>query len=83
MSLDVEFGWKYVKSNMKDIPEEIITEYNLKSKEVNRHVYIEVQKEMYELPQLGLLSNKLLEKRLAAFGYCQSRVVPGLWKYKW
>ena len=38
---------------------------------------------MYSLPQLGLLANKLLEKRLNKRGYHQSKVVPGIWKHKW
>ena len=75
--------WEYVKLNMKDIPDEIIKEYNLQAKESNGHVYVEVRKGMYGLPQSGLLSNELLEKRLAPFGYYQSRRIPGLWRHKW
>ena len=63
---------------MKDIPKEIIKEYKLKSKEINGSVYVEVRKGMYGLPQSGLLSNELLEQRLAPFGYYQSKRIPGL-----
>ena len=38
---------------------------------------------MYGLPQAGLLSNELLEKRLDNQGYRQSKLVPGLWKHDW
>ena len=38
---------------------------------------------MYGLPQAGLLANELLEKRLNAKGYKQSKLVPGLWKHEW
>ena len=38
---------------------------------------------MYGLPQAGLLSNELLEKRLDNQGYRQSKLVPGLWKNNW
>ncbi|KAL7535731.1 hypothetical protein ACHAXR_006701 [Thalassiosira sp. AJA248-18] len=38
---------------------------------------------MYGLPQAGLLANKLLEKRLNENGYCQTKLVPGLWKHDW
>jgi hypothetical protein len=38
---------------------------------------------MYGLPQAGLLANELLEKRLNAHGYHQSKLVPGLWKHIW
>ena len=36
---------------------------------------------MYGLPQAGLLSNEMLEQRLAPHGYYQSQLVPGLWKH--
>jgi hypothetical protein len=36
---------------------------------------------MYELPQAGLLANELLEKRLNACGWRQSKLVPSLWKH--
>ena len=38
---------------------------------------------MYGLPQAGLLTNELLEKRLNAHGYHQSKLVPGLWNHIW
>ena len=68
---------------MKDIPDKIISEYNLKEKEVNEFVPVEVRKGMYDLPQSGLLSNKLLQQNLALFGYRQSKLVQGLWKHDW
>jgi hypothetical protein len=60
--------------------EEIINEYKLREK-VNKQgmVCIEVTKGMYGLPQAGLLTNELLEKRLNEQGYFQSKLVPGLW----
>ena len=38
---------------------------------------------MYGLPQSGLMSNELLEKRLNKCGYQQSKRVPGLCKHDW
>ena len=38
---------------------------------------------MYGLPQVGLLAQKLLKKRLAKHGYKQSDVTPGLCTHKW
>ena len=70
--------WEYVKLNLCDIPQEVIAEYNLHAKAVDRHVYVEVRKGMYGLPQSGILANKLLEEKLAPFGYKQSQLVPGL-----
>ena len=38
---------------------------------------------MYRLPQSGLLSQQLLEKRLNAEGYNQNTLVLGLWTRTW
>jgi hypothetical protein len=37
---------------------------------------------MYRLPQAGILAHLLLEERLNAHGYSQSKAVPGLWRHK-
>ena len=74
---------EYIRINLKDIPEEIITEYKLKkTATADGSVYIQANKGMYGLPQSGLLANELLEKRLNKNGYHQSKLVPGLWKHK-
>ena len=38
---------------------------------------------MYSLPQAGILAQELLETRLNAHGYQQSKFTPGLWTHKW
>ena len=75
--------FEYVKLALSDIPEEVITEYNLQEKAVDGHVYVEVRKGMYGLPQAGIIAQELLEKRLEAHGYYQSPIVHGLWLHKW
>ena len=56
---------EYIRVSLKDIPEEIIKEYKLKDIALeNGTVHIEANKGMYGLPQIGLLANELLEKRL-------------------
>ncbi|KAL7523922.1 hypothetical protein ACHAXR_000362 [Thalassiosira sp. AJA248-18] len=47
------------------------------------HVYVEIRRGMYGLPQAGLIAQELLEKRLNKEGYFQSEIVPGLWTHKW
>jgi len=47
------------------IPNEFAKAYNLHEKVLNGYVYIQIEKEMYGLPQAGLIANKLLRKRLA------------------
>mgnify|MGYP000960355379 CR=1 FL=1 len=73
---------EFVKIKIDDIPKEIIVEYNLRKKVTNDgHVYVEIQKGMYGLPQAGILSNKLLRTRLAQDGYFELPHTPGLWKH--
>jgi hypothetical protein len=36
---------------------------------------------MYGLPQVGIIAQQLLEKRLQKHGYRQSQTTPGLWKH--
>jgi hypothetical protein len=45
-------------------------------------VYIKIQKYMYGLPQAGILANKLLQKRLAVYGYHPTEHTHGLWKHE-
>jgi hypothetical protein len=66
---------------IKLIPQEIIDQYNLLSLVSDGHVYIEVQKGMYGLPQSVILANQLLARRLAIHGYHQTKVTPGLWRH--
>jgi hypothetical protein len=48
----------------------------------NGYIYMEICKEMYGLPQAGILANKLLKKRLAKHGYFKQPHTPGSWKHK-
>jgi hypothetical protein len=61
--------------------QEIIAEYNLLSLVSYGHVYIEVPKGMYGLPQAGILTNQLLSRRLAIHDYHQSKFTPGIWRH--
>ena len=65
-----------------DIPEDVTKHYNLVTKVKNDvYVYIEIRCGMYGFPQLGLLAQQLLEKRLNAEGYSQDTLVLGLWTH--
>ncbi len=44
---------------------DIIEHYRLKEKVLKSYVYMEIQKGMYGLPQVGILANKLLKEHLA------------------
>jgi hypothetical protein len=91
MSLDVKnfylntpmVRYEYVRIKIDDILNKIIAEYNLCNKVSNDgHIYLEIQKEMYGLPQAGILAQELLEKQLNEHGYSQNKAVPGLWTHK-
>jgi hypothetical protein len=45
------------------------------------HVYVEVQKGMYGLPQAGIIANQLLAHRLATHDYHQTKFTPGLLRH--
>ena len=72
---------EYMRMPMKLIPDEIIEQYDLRSKAKNGFVYMEINKGLYGLPQGGILANKLLRKRLAKHGYFECTHTPGLWKH--
>jgi hypothetical protein len=73
--------FEYLRIPIKRTPLEIITHYNLLPLVSDGHIYIEVQKGMYGLPQAGILANHLLAKRLAPHEYLQTKTTPGLWAH--
>ena len=75
---------EYMRLKLRDIPEEIINEYNLREMATPEEwVYLEISRGMYGLPQAGKLAQEQLEKRLNANGYKQSEIIPGLWTHIW
>jgi hypothetical protein len=72
--------YEYVRIPMHLIPQEIIDLYNLEPLIHNGHIYTEVGKGMYGLPQAGKLANNALVKYLAPCGFAPCAVTPGLWK---
>ena len=74
---------EYMRMSLENIPEQIIELYNLREKaDARGFVYVEITKGMYGLPQAGIIAQELLEKRLNARGYYQSKFTPGLWLHK-
>ncbi len=75
--------YKYMYLKFADIPEEIIEEYKLREIVTDdSYVYCKIRKEMYGLPQVGLIAQELLEQRLSKVGYSQSKIITGLWTHK-
>jgi hypothetical protein len=71
-------SFEYMRIPIKLIPQEIIVQYNLLQLVSDGHVYIEVQKGIYGLPQAGILANQCIAGRLAIHGYHQTKFTPGL-----
>ena len=69
---------------IKLFPEDIIQEYDLRHKvDATGNVHCEVWWGMYGLPQVGIITQELLEEQLLKAGYRQSKVTPGYWKHDW
>jgi hypothetical protein len=74
--------FEYMKMVLSRFPQKIVQKYNLNALAVDGWVYIEIRKGMYGLKQAGLLTNQLLQNRLAPFGYYPARHTPGIWLHK-
>ena len=73
--------YEYMFLPLSLIPQEIIDQYNLKSKVHNDKVYLEIRKGMYGLPQAGILANEQLQRNLKPHGYYPCKYTPGLWRH--
>ncbi len=79
--------YEYMKMPLSLFPQDIMDHYimdhcDLLNKVLHGYVYMEICKEMYGLPQAGILVNKLLKKCLAKHGYFEQPHTPGLWKHE-
>jgi hypothetical protein len=74
--------FEYMKMLLSGFTEKIIQRNNLNALDVDGWVYTKILKGMYGLKQAGLLSNQLLQTRLAPFGYYHARHTTGIWLHK-
>ncbi len=89
MCLDIKFfylsvplnQYKYMCIPLELFPPWIIAQYDLLTKVHRGHIYLEMHRAVWGLPQAGILANKLLHKRLAPHGYYKCKQTPGLWKH--
>ena len=73
--------YEYMKILLTLFPQHIIDQYNLMSKIKNCHVYLEIRKAIYVLPQASILANKQLHEKLEPAGYYEVAHTPGLWRH--
>ncbi len=71
--------YKYMRLKILDMPDEVIEQYKLNDIGTpDGHIYCEIQKGMYGLPQVGVIVQELLADYLRQHGYMQSKTTPGL-----
>jgi hypothetical protein len=73
--------YEYMRIPVSVIPASIFAEYNLSPLVHRDHVYVEIRKGMYGLPQAGRIANDRLTAFLAPHGYAPVPITPGLWKH--
>eukprot|EP00804_Cyclotella_cryptica_P020908 CCRYP_009248-RA/>CCRYP_009248-RA protein AED:0.33 eAED:0.26 QI:0/0/0/1/1/1/2/0/567 len=73
--------YEYMRIKADLIPKAFMDKYKLWDKICNGHVYMEIRRGCYGLPQAGILANKLLKQRLATDGYFELPHAPGLFKH--
>jgi hypothetical protein len=74
---------EFMRLKLADIPDNIIELYKLRDIAHDGYVFVRIQKGMYGLPQAGIIAQQLLEQRLQANGYHQSKINPGFWTHDW
>ena len=75
---------EYVKMKFSNFPETVIAHYNLCENATSEgFIYVAIKRGIYGIPQSGILAQTLLETRLNAHGYHQSKITPGLWTHEW
>jgi hypothetical protein len=73
--------FEYMRIPFALFPPWIVKQYALKDKILNGHIYLEMQRAMWGLPQAGILANKFLKKWFAPHRYFECKQMPGLWKH--
>ena len=75
---------EFIHISINNTTKEIIIQYKIRDiADSKGMVYTQVNRGMYGLPQSGLLTNELLERRLNKRVYHHSKLVPGLWCHTW
>jgi hypothetical protein len=73
--------YEYLRIHADKIPTSIMDQYNLNPLLYNRHVYFEMHKCMYSLPQAEKLSQTSLIRHLSTYGYIQCAKTPCLFRH--
>ncbi len=71
--------FEYTTIPLALFPQWIIEQYNLNQHTLNGKDHLELRHAVWGLPQVGILTNKRLQQKLAPFGYHEYLNTPGLW----
>jgi hypothetical protein len=75
--------YKYMQPKILDMPDVVIEHYKLHDIVTpDSHIYCEIEKRMYGIPQAGIIAQELLADRLRQHEYMQSKTTPGLWSHE-
>ena len=74
--------FEYMKMPIKLIPKRIQEIYNLHNRIYNEHIYMQIERGIYGLPQVGILANKLIRQQLEPYGFYETKHTQGLWHHK-
>jgi hypothetical protein len=76
--------YECMQLKLSDMPDDVIAHHHLLDITTpDGYVYCEIRQGMYGLPQVGIIAQVLLAKRLKEHGYTQSKTTPGLWTHEW
>jgi hypothetical protein len=75
--------YEYLQLPITIIPQAIIDDYSLMRLVHKGHIYLEIRRGMYGLPQAGIIVNQLITRRLQPHGYYQCQHTPGIWRHQW
>ncbi len=76
--------YEYMRLKHSDMPADVIAHYHLRDIATpDWCVYCKIRQGTYGLPQVGIIVQELLAKRLKEHGYTQSKAMPGLWTHEW
>jgi len=73
--------YAYMRIPVSAIPTEVMDHYQLHDLVHKGHVYVEIRKGMYGLPQAGRIANDHLQQLLLPHGYRPCPFTPGLWRH--
>jgi hypothetical protein len=70
-----------MRISLASIPQSIIDQYALANKAHKCLVLVEISKDMYGLPQAGILAFNQLKNHLATHDYAPCTHTPGIWTH--